>query len=69
MTTLRSNGKVATHGMIQTAKRDIDHLGRERWIAFMKDDRSRWEAGHSEAGAIGKLVITRKNELWTLEEA
>lgn len=28
------------------------------WIAFLNDDRRLWEAGRTEAEAIGKLVIT-----------
>ena len=28
------------------------------WIAFCGNDRTRWEAGSTEAEALGKLVIT-----------
>jgi hypothetical protein len=48
--------------MITTEHRPND------WVAFVDDDRTRWESGRTEAEAVGKLCITFKNRIAVLEE-
>lgn len=38
--------------VIITEKRAVD------WVAYLKDKETTWEAGRTEAEAVGKLVIT-----------
>jgi len=48
-----------THSYTITTEAITTEKRADDWIAFADGDRAQWEAGRTEAEAIGKLVISQ----------
>lgn len=53
----RELGEIARYGRVTTVLR-WDKDSRGCWMAYIEDDKKRWEAGNTEVEAIGKLIIS-----------